>query len=126
MIAAPEMLVALRRLSLTNAYVPTAGMSLPEVAEAWADTLNDELLNVTRDDLVAGVRSYAREASTGWPKPSDLIPHVRAAYRARTRPAWCGTCSERERFITAEDTDGRPVVVRCPTCHPMTKQLTNH
>ena len=126
MITPREMLTALLRLSLTNSYVDT-GIPLEMAADAWADVINDELPDATTADLIAGVRAYAREATTGWPKPSDLIPHVRAAYRARTRPAWCGTCSERERFITAEDTDGGPVVVRCPTCHPTTtKQITNH
>lgn len=124
MITAKEMLAGLTRLSLTNSYVDN-GLPLPAVAEAWADTINDDLPSATLPDLVAGVRSYAREASTGWPKPSDLIPHVRAAYRDRTRPAWCGTCDERTRQVTVER-DGRPLVVLCPDCHPTRLMITNN
>ena len=125
MITPREMLTALLRLSLTNSYVDT-GIPLEMAADAWADVINDELPDATTADLIAGVRAYAREATTGWPKPADLTPHIRAAYRQRTRAAWCGTCDERTRQVTAEREDGSPVVVRCPACHPMTKQLTNH
>ena len=125
MITPKEMLAGLTRLTLTNSYVDN-GLPLPAVAEAWADTINDDVPHATRDDLITGVRAYAREATTGWPKPADLTPHIRAAYRQRTRAAWCGQCDSITRLADATGEDGRPVVVRCPTCHPMTRQLTNH
>ena len=125
MITPREMLTALLRLSLTNSYVDT-GVPLEMAADAWADVINDELPEATTADLIAGVRAYAREATTGWPKPADLIPHIRAAYRARTKPSWCGHCDDRTRMLTAEREDGTPVAIRCPACHPMTKQLTTN
>ena len=125
MITPREMLTALLRLSLTNSYVDT-GVPLEMAADAWADVINDELPDATTADLIAGVRAYAREATTGWPKPADLIPHIRAAYRQRTRATWCGSCDSITRLADATGEDGRPIAIRCPACHPMTKQLTNH
>ena len=125
MITPREMLTALLRLSLTNSYVDT-GIPLEMAADAWADVINDELPDATTADLIAGVRAYAREATTGWPKPADLTPHIRAAYRQRTRTDWCGQCDSITRLADATGEDGRPIAIRCPTCHPMTKQLTTH
>ena len=126
MIAPQHMLSALLRLSLTNNYTERA-VPLKEAATAWADVINDELPDAATADLIIGVRAYAREATTGWPKPADLIPHVRTAYRQRTRATWCGQCDSITRLADATGEDDRPIAIRCPTCHPTTtKQLTNH
>ena len=126
MITPREMLTALLRLSLTNSYVDT-GVPLEMAADAWADVINDELPDATTADMIAGVRAYAREATTGWPRPADLTPHIRAAYQQRTRTDWCGQCDSITRLADATGEDGRPIAIRCPTCHPTTtKQLTTH
>ena len=94
-------------------------------ARTWHDVISHALPEAEDADLVAAVRAYAAESVESWTTIAHLIPFVRRAHAARTRPQWCGTCDERTRQITTE-TDGRPMITRCPACHPMTKQLTTH
>ena len=122
MITPQETIVALKYLHDTGHVRATDGQGV-----TWADVINTAVPEATRADLVTACRTYAAEAVESWTTIAHVIPHIRRAYAARTRPVWCGTCDERARQVTAEDPDGRPVVIRCPACHPTTtKQLTNH
>ena len=118
MITPQEAVVALKYLHDTGHVRATDGQGV-----TWADVINTAVPEATRADLVAGCRAYAAESVESWATVAHVIPFVRRAHAARTRPPWCGECDERTRQITTE-ADGRPVIARCPTCHPTTRQIT--
>ena len=120
MITPQETIVALKYLHDTGHVRATDGQGV-----TWADVINTAIPEATRADLVTACRTYAAEAVESWTTIAHVIPHIRRAYAARTRPVWCGTCDERTR-LSETWTDGGRLVVRCPTCHPTTKRLTNH
>lgn len=95
-------------------------------ARTWHDAITHAVPDADDPDIVTAVRAYAAESVESWTTVAHIVPYVRRALTARTRPRWCERCDERSRHVTAEREDGSPVVVRCPTCHPTTKQLTNH
>ena len=128
MIAPQHMLSALLRLSLTNNYTERA-VPLKEAATAWAEVVSDEIPGVELPDLVEGVKAYAAVGDSAWPRPADLIPHIRRAHYLRTLPPKCDACDAHRHVETVERRGEREatVIARCPTCHPTTtKQLTNH
>ena len=125
MITPQHMLSALLRLSLTNNYTER-NVPLKEAASAWAEVVSDEVPGVELPDLVEGVKAYAAVGDSAWPRPADLIPHIRRAHYLRTLPPKCGRCDHHRQVERTEERRGLSVTViaRCPTCHPATKQIT--
>ena len=125
MITPREMFGALVKLALTNNYTDRA-IPIEQAAEAWAEVVNDEIPHISAADLAAGVRTYAAVGDSAWPKPADLLPHLRRAHHLRTLPPKCGACDDHRQIERTEERHGRTVTVigRCPTCHPTTRQIT--
>ena len=113
MITERHALAALKYLHDTGHVRSTDGQ-----ARTWADALTTQHPEFEGEDLAAAVRTYAVEAVEPWTTLAHLVPYIKKARTHRLRPAWCGTCDERTRLATTHDPDDRPILTRCPTCHP--------
>lgn len=104
-----------RQVIITRVAAELAAGGDPDtIREVLADGLHPDSTGCA----VAVVMSRTR--TPGWGKSHDPRPASRAHVPRGPRPPWCGRCAEDTRHLAVVDPDdpGRPVVVRCPDCHP--------
>lgn len=106
-----------------------------DLGRALTTTERRRLLAMATRKLADGWSSAAlRDAIDGrWNGAGDRVavlhsrfkdlsePSAQSGIPMSPRPAWCGQCDQTTRQIEYEHDDGRPVIKRCPNCHPEAK-----
>jgi hypothetical protein len=89
--------------------------------------IDDIITTIKNDPNVRSPAAYIRATLANGDGP-ELLDRARRALAAQDaaewdapppRPPWCGQCDEQTRLIALESNDGKPMMKRCPRCHPL-------